>query len=116
MAHWNTKQIMEDLAIIIPVIAVDFNEGEDYTTEQVVLTLGGCEEKLFVRGFNLDNSVVPNETISDADVSAVELSDGRSSAGGLASKDFRVARAYIDVRQYFINRDFEVVPTMDAYF
>lgn len=114
MAFWNTEQIMADLGIIIPVTAITNNGGEDASTDNLELTLGGVEDKLFVKGFIPDTYRI-DET-DNIDVTHIELTDGLSSAGGLNSHDFRLARAYIDVRQYFINRGFNVVPTMDAYF
>lgn len=114
MAKWNTEQIMADLGIIIPVIGIDNNGGEDASTDSLVITLGGVVDKLFVKGFIPEKDWL--EETDNIDVSHVELSDGLTSAGGLNSHDYRLARAYIDVRQYFVNRGFEVVSTMDTYF
>lgn len=114
MAQWNTEQIMADLGVIIPVIAIDNAGGEDATTDNLIITLGGVEDKLFVKGFIPDTYRI--EETNNIDVTHVELTDGLTSAGGLNSHDFRLARAYIDVRQYFLNRGFEVVPTLDVYF
>jgi hypothetical protein len=114
MAQWNTKQIMADLRTIIPVTAIDNTGGEDSSTDNLVLMLGGVEDKLFIKGFIPEKFWI--DTTDDIDVSHVELTDGLSGRGGLNSHDFRLARAYIDVRQYFINRGFDVVPRMSEYF
>lgn len=114
MPKWNTAQIMGDLGTIIPVTAIENNGGEDATTDNLVITLGGVVDQLFVKGF-IPKTYRIEET-DNIDVSHVELTDDLYSSGGLNSLDFRLARAYIDVRQYFINRGFEVVPTMDVYF
>ncbi len=116
MPAWNTKQITEDLSTIITVTEIANHEPEDpyFTTGTLDITLGGVEDTLSVKGFNLEEIFLAED--EDANVAYVELTDGLTSGGGLNSVDYRLARAYIDVRQYFINRGFKVVPTMDVYF
>lgn len=117
MGKWNTEQIMADLAIILPVIKVEKTDfGGDHDTSRIVLTLGGVEDSLFIRGFDDENSFEDLPDRDNLEVPYVEITDGLSSLGGLTGTDYRLARAYIDVRQYFINRDFEVVNTIDTYF
>ena len=114
MAFWNTEQIIADLRNIITVVDITNNGGEDASTDNLVITLGGVVDTLQVKGFIPDTYRI-DET-DNIDVTHIELTDGLSSAGGLNSHDFRLARACIDVRQYFINRGFNVVPSMDDYF
>jgi hypothetical protein len=115
MAHWNTQQITEDLKTIVGVIDVVNNgQGGSYDTDNLIIEIGGAEDKLWVCGFNVDDNAI--EETSDVDVEFVELTDGLQSDHGLSSSDFKVARMYIDVRQYFINRGFNVVDSMNAYF
>lgn len=117
MAHWNSERILKDLEGIIPVLSVvNQGPGGDYDTDVLIVTLGGIEEKLFVRGFDPDTFCGMEPNRSDMNVSYVELTDGLDSRGGLKGTDYRLARAYIDVRQYLLNRGFEVVDTMDSYF
>ena len=115
MPNWNTTQIIQDLTTIVGVEEIiSAGTGGDVDTDNLCLKLAGTDgQALFVRGFD-DTKYIT--TPSNVDVIMVELTDGLDSRGGLNSHDFRVARAYIDVRQYFINRGFEVVPTLKAYF
>ena len=113
MAKWNSEQIMADLGIILPVIAVEnTGAGCEVDTDNLLLTLGGVEDKLYVHGFSLHGL----DNTSDVDVDYAVVTDGLESGRDLASTDYRLARAFIDVRQYFINRGFTVVPSMGSYF
>jgi len=114
MPKWNTELIRDELEVIIPITAIKVEEGEDYTTDRLILTMGGVEDTLLVRGFSITGE--RTENTSNVDIDYVELTDGLTSDGGLQSRDYRLARTYIDVRQYFINRGFNVVPSLDPYF
>lgn len=106
MAKWNTQQIVEDLKTIVGIVEIQVVPASEalvnLTTESLVITLGGVEDSLFVFGFNFFGN----------DPREIQLTDGISRFRGLSSTDYRLARAYIDVRQYFINRDFKVVGNM----
>lgn len=114
MPRWNTELIKSELEVIIPITSIKVEEGEDYTTDRLILLMGGVEDTLLVRGFSITGERTENTT--DVDIEYIELMDDRSSDGGLWSKDYRLARTYIDVRQYFINRGFNVVPSLNPYF
>lgn len=104
---------MADLGLILPVIAVEnAGPGGEVDTDNLLLTLGGVEDKLYVHGFSLyglDNT-------SDVDVDYAVVTDGLESGRELASTDYRLARAFIDVRQYLINRGFKIAGNMGDYF
>jgi hypothetical protein len=114
MPRWNTQLIKDELEVIIPITSIEVEEGEDYTTDRLTLKMGGVEDTLFVRGFSITGE--RTENTYDVDIENIELTDDLSSDGGLQSRDYRLARTYIDVRQYFINRGFNVVPSLDPYF
>lgn len=115
MPNWNTKTIIDDLTHIVGVESITNNGADgEIDTDQLALLLAGTDgQRLFIRGFDPDIEVFDP---SNENVSMVELNDGLSSRGGLNSHDFRVARAFIDVRQYFINRGFEVVDSLEECF
>jgi hypothetical protein len=115
MAKWNSEQIMADLGIILPVIAVKNNGiGHRAVTDNIELALGGVEDILYIAGFTPDFLDVENP--SDRDVTHIVVTDGIINGISLTSTDYRLARAYIDVRQYFINRGFIVVQGIGDYF
>lgn len=112
MPNWNTETVINDLRTIVGVESISHRvPNGDHDTDNLTLLLAGTDgQNLLVRGFNPDFRIFDT---SDGNVPMVELSDGLSKYGGLSSHDFRVARAYIDVRQYFINRGFEVCTNMN---
>jgi len=114
MAQWNTKQIAKDLKLIPGVEKVKiYPPGGDVDTDNIIVKIKGADDSLFVSGFD-DEDDPANP--SDVDVPFIELTDGLSSDGGLNSTDKKVARVYIEIRQYFLNRAFYVVNTHKAYF
>lgn len=113
MSKWNTESIVADLRGLFPGIAVAYTTGEDHTTDQIVIYLDKNASKLLMRGFDPDATLENN---NDVDVEMVELSDGTDGAGGLGSKDYRVAKAYIVARQYFIDHGFLIEANLGAYF
>jgi len=89
--------------------------GGDVDTDNIVLTVDGSDEKIYIAGFEVDSmSELPDK--SDVDVSMVELTDGQCGSGGLNSGDFRTAQAFIHVRQYFVVNGADVVDSMKDYF
>lgn len=115
MAHWKTDDISADLIRIPGVKSVTENgQGGDYDTNNLIIDLKGTSDQLRVCGFDDESGELV--TIDDADVPMVELTDGLSSNGGLNSRNLKTAKVYILIRQYFIDKGFEVVPTMNAYF
>lgn len=117
MPIWNSAEIANDLRHIVGVVNINnAGVGGDWDTDNLVIVLAGTDDQnLFVRGFDPEQRDSYPDS-GNVEVTMVELSDRLSSDGGLNSHDFRVARAYIDVRQYFINRGFDVVLSMRAYY
>ena len=119
MFRWNSKQIKSDLAAIDQVSRVDITgPGGAVDTENLVIYLKGTDQMLWACGFAQDEAFyeIPYEEKGDIDVEMVELDDGLDSRGGLNSTDPIVALAYVAVRQYFIDKDVDVVDDMDDYF
>ena len=116
MYQWNTKQIEEHLKQIPGVAKVTVNPpGGDVDTDNIVLTINGADDRLFIAGFEVrSDRELPNK--SDVEVEMVELTDGTDCTGGLSSDDFRVAEAFIHVRQYFVVNGAAVVDRMRDYF
>jgi len=111
MPQWNTNTITNDLKNIVGVINIkNLGAQGKADTDNLVLEFGGVEDKLFVCGFS--DTTELNDSTNEC-IDFVELTDGLNSSGGLNSHDFRLARAYIEVRQYFINRNFDVVVSKD---
>ncbi len=98
MTKWNIDTIADDLKTIVGVIKINY----DKNTPNLSIQLGGCEDWLFVCGF---------DSKDDGIIDSVEIWD--SHGHGLNSHDFRLARLYIEVRQYFINRNFNFVQRME---
>lgn len=112
--HWNTAKIAAELHSIRGVSGIrNIGQGGDVDTENLVITIKGTSDELFVCGFSVDNDIIAP---GDTDVEMIELSDGLDSRGGLTSSHPKTAEAYIRVRQYFLDRGFKVVPTHKAYF
>jgi hypothetical protein len=112
MPIWNTQQVTSDLLNIVGVNSISSSEGISYTTASLILHLAGTGgQDLFVTGYK---GIVDLDNPSDIEVSMIELRDNYY-RGGLNSHDFRVARAYIDVRQYFINRGFDVIQSIEDH-
>lgn len=116
MYRWNTSVIEGHLKQIPGVTKVTVNgPGGDVDTDNIVLTVDGSGDSLFIAGFEVDSmGELPDK--SDVDVDMVELTDGQCGSGGLNSDDFRTAQAFIHVRQYFVVNGANVVDSMKAYF
>ena len=115
MYHWNTSTIEAHLNQISGVVDVEVNRpGGDVDTDNITLTIAGASEKLYIAGFEVSDRELPDK--SDIDVEFVELTDGTCSTGGLNCDDFRVAEAFIHVRQYFVVNGATVVNNMDHFF
>ena len=114
MGHWNTTQIIQDLSTIVGIVEItNSDQLGDYTTDQLIIRVGGCKDQLWIVGFNAEGII---NSPSDVDVKYIEVTDRLTSIGGLNSTDYQCARIYIDVRQYFLNRNFVVVRQMEYYF
>lgn len=113
---WNTRNVAADLEKIPLVMAVHVQEpGGDVDTDKIIVEVQGCENLLFVCGFNPEEDPANQ---SDCDVPMIELNDGQDSRMGLYSNEENLALAYVRVREYFRNQDSEVdvVGSMDDYF
>jgi hypothetical protein len=100
MEYWNTDLIIEDLKTIVGVIAIDqYDQINMNETATLKIRLGGVDNDLIIITGVLKNSKIDY----------IILKAGPYSDPGLSSTDMRVARAYIEVRQYFINRGVKVV-------
>lgn len=113
--RWNTKQIQSDLSQLFAVVRVDINPpGGDVDTDNLIIRINGTNEYLIVCGFNTSDDMITAQTPSDVDVEMIQLCD--TSGDGLQSNNPTLAVTYVEVRQYFVNQDIEVVPSMDPYF
>jgi len=114
MPIWKTDSIISDLKTLHPLIIDVENTGPDggSDTDNILVTVKG-DGHFYVCGFDEEDDIVDT---SFAEVELVQVSDGEDSRGGLNRKDFESAQAYIYIRQYFINKGFEVVNTIDDYF
>lgn len=115
MFNWHSATIVSDLLKIKNVTKiVNQGQGGDIDSDNLVIYVRGCEDKLFVNGFNTpDEDDI--ETPGSCGVEMVELSDGLDSRGGLNTTDGTVAMVYMRVRQYFIDKGAIVVPTHKEY-
>lgn len=93
MTQWNEKQIIEDLSELIGVLEIKVVPSDTPVyTNTLELTLGGAIGKVY--------------TWYRYDMNSVYITNGCQPS--LSTKDMRLARLFIEVRQYFLNRDFEV--------
>lgn len=93
MTKRDIDTIADDLRTFVGVINVNQMVK---TIPHLGIELGGCNDWLFVFGNENKNGVIDSVEISD------------SLGVGLNSHDFRLARLFIEVRQYFINRGITV--------
>ena len=117
MYHWNTKRIVAYLETIEELSSVEVQmPGGDVDAENIVCTVRGTDDYIFVRGFSTDDAFmdIPYEEKGDIDVEFVEVTD--QSGHGLQSNDFAVAKAYIEVRQHFVGGGAIVVDHLKDYF
>jgi len=111
---WNTRNVAADLEKINLVTAVHITEpGGDHDTDKILVEVRGCEDMLFVCGFEVENDMTNQ---SDCDCEFIQLTDGQDSRGGLNSDEENVGLVYLRVRKYFRDLGFDVVATMDDYF
>jgi hypothetical protein len=89
----------------------DTGPGGDVDTDNIMVTIPNGE-RLFIYGFDPENDP---QNQSDCDVDMVVLTDGADSRGGLNVNDPDLGQAYIKIKQYLIDKGFEVVPTLDDY-
>jgi hypothetical protein len=115
MFYWHSATIAEAFGRITDVYKViNQGPGGDCDSDNLVVYLRGCGDKLFVSGFNTPEQ--PDITTPGAcDVEMIELTDGRDDRGGLTSTIPAVAMAYTRVRQFFIDKGATVVPTHKDY-
>ena len=116
MYRWNSTQIEQDLAALPGIANVD-NQGPggDFDTDTMVLEIAGCEDCLWIRGFDHDTQQeLPHK--SDIDVPLVEVTDGLCYSGGLNSTQIELIKAYAEVRIYFANAGADVVDQIKDYF
>jgi len=120
MFRWNTKQIARDirtLSILITNVEID-TPGGDVDTDNLIVEIVGSDDQLYIAGFSTEPDFcdIDYENKSDVDVELIELTDGMDSRGGLNSSNNNTAQAYIAVRQYFVDKNADVVNTMKDYF
>lgn len=114
MPNWNTEKIINDLWNIPNVDGIT-NEGQggDVDTDNLCIHFRNSPHPLYVCGFDTENDIT---SPADIDVPMIELSDRLYSNGGLNSSNRITSIAYIDIREYFMNLGFHVVPTHKDYF
>lgn len=113
--YWKTNDIIIDLSHIKEVDWVDERPpGGDVDTDNLAVHVDGSPDSLWVCGFVVENDRTCHS--SNTKVDMIQITDGLDSRGGLNSKNPLTAQAYIAVRQYFVDRDAEVVDSMDPYF
>jgi hypothetical protein len=115
MPTWNTEKIIEDLKATVPNIKKIENTGQggDYDTDNLVISFTNTKDKLWVYGFNVEKTCTKPENCK---VEYAVVTDGMDSRGGLNSSNYNLALGFINIRQYFINKKFDVVNTIDDYF
>ena len=112
--RWNSRNVAADLEKINLVTAVHIQEpGGDVDTDNILVEVRGCEDLLFVCGFDVENDTVNQ---SDCDCEFIQLTDGQDSRGGLNSDEENLGLVYLKIRKYFRDLGFDVVNTMDDYF
>lgn len=117
MPYWHSKEIAEDLKRTVREVSKILNSGQggDVDTDNLTLYVKGCEDKLHVCGFSPEGDGEIT-TPGAAEVTHIEVSDGKQSSGGLSSGELNVGIAYAKVRKYFMDKGFHVVPCLKDYY
>lgn len=128
MSHWKTdeiKTLIENATESLSVNSVTVNlPGGDVDTEVIIVSMD--DDKLWICGFTLEDTLMPyvgnNAGIqrkidpSDMDIEAIEVTDGKSSGGGLNSKHLNTSIVYAHIVSILRENGHAVVPTMSDYF
>lgn len=111
---WNTEAIVSTLKGV-PRITKVKNEGQggDVDTDNLVCHIEGTREKLFIKGFVIEGSI---DTPSNCAISAIEVTDGLDSMGGLMSSNETTAVVYGIICARLRRLGFHVVPRLKDYF
>lgn len=116
MSHWNTdeiKTLIEDATKSLSVNSITVNlPGGDVDTEAIIVSMD--EDRLWICGFSLEYISKINPT--DMDIEAIEVTDGKCSAGGLNSKHLNTSVVYAHIVSILRENGHSVVPTMSDYF
>ena len=113
--RWNSEEIISQLQKLGYADVSNSGQGGDYDTDHICVKIPDTGQRIFICGFNTDD--IPIETPDDYDVELLEITDGLDSLGGLNSRLYKTAKAYIDIRQFFIDKyDIGIVDSMEQYF
>jgi hypothetical protein len=118
MKRWKTDEVVsliknvksDDLGKMEVVVQ---GQGGDCDSDNLVVKVKGCEDRLFICGFRTDADII---TPDDCEVEMVEVKDGLDSRGGLNSDDETIGYLYVRVRKALIGAGFNVVNSLDEYF
>ncbi len=116
--RWKTEDILksfEDDPTIIFANHVTTSSGGDWDTPGIILTPNNSSDSLHIRGFRYGDEPSLDDA-DDVDVSAIEVTDGRCSSGGLNTSCRECAVLYANVVSKLRQDGWLVVNTMDDYF
>lgn len=117
MYQWNSQKLKDAFEQIAEVSQVEVTPpGGDVDSENLILSVNGSTDRLFIRGFHTTDYDIWQKDTSNVEVEMVELQDGQDCTGGLNSDDANVGLAYIKARQILVDDGAFVVNTLDPYF
>lgn len=116
MFVWETDKVLNDLKKLPNVEDVkNIGPGGDYDTSELVVCIKGVKhERIHVSGFYSTEETIPNPDHST--IQWVQITDGQDSRGGLNSSNRTTAEVYFEVRQYFVDRNVQVIRHYDQIF
>jgi len=120
--HWDTKVVKQYIeANIANVNRVVINKaaGGDWDSLGMVVKLTNGKS-LHITPWRdyIDNIREAPQVLDDVDIKFIEMSDSDADdRGGLGTRNKKLAQAYIDVRQYFLDNGIEdVIPNYDTIY
>ncbi len=117
MTQWNTPKIIASLEKLKGVKKVNnLGQGGDVDTDNLEIVVEGSKDSLFICGFVHSQPDGCIDTPDNADVDAVELTDGKDSRGGLNSHNKHTAAVYAEIHTWLCKKKFDVVTTIKDYF
>jgi len=116
MSHWKTEEIKNLISDVTKFHSVNSiivtDPGGDVDTEGIAVEMD--EDTLWISGFSLEDTLKLDP--SDMDIEAIEVSDGKSSGGGLNSEHLNTSIVYAHIVSMLRKKGHTVVPTMSDYF
>ena len=117
MYQWNSAKLKDAFEQIAEVSKVEVTPpGGDVDSENLILTVNGKDDQLFIAGFHTSDFDLWQKDTADVEVEMVELTDGQCGSGGLNSSNADLGMAYIKARQILVDDGANVVESMDVYF